>query len=141
MDYNELFSQEILPHPGAKIKTDISGIQWFSPDGLFISVPWKNVPESTIEFIKESERQWAIDHGDEKIAWLTIVNPQTRSSKEVRDYMAEILPKYIKALAMVNYSPLGRMAANLFFGIKRQDYPVKMFSNVESALKWIKPYL
>ena len=77
----------------------------------------------------------------EKICWLTVVDGKQQSSKEMRDYLAEVLPKTIKAMGLIATSMLARMAANLFFKIKKQDYPVKVFKNPEEAKAWLRQYL
>lgn len=63
------------------------------------------------------------------------------SRKEDRDEAAELLAKVVKAMAMVSRSPLGRMIANLFFGLKPPPYPVKMFSDEKEAKEWLRQYL
>jgi hypothetical protein len=42
---------------------------------------------------------------------------------------------------MITTSPVSKMIANLFFGFKPPSYPVKMFTNKEEAVSWIKQYL
>ena len=76
-----------------------------------------------------------------KVCLLIDTTNSTPSSKEVRDYAAEIFPELVKAIAMVSKSALGRMIANLFFGLKPPPYPVKMFSEEAEAKEWLKQYL
>jgi len=52
-----------------------------------------------------------------------------------------VLPRYIKAIAMVSDSALGKMLANLFFTLKKQPYPTKMFTNEQDAKEWLMQYL
>ena len=61
--------------------------------------------------------------------------------KEDRDWIARELNSVIKALAIISTSPLGKMLANLFFGLKPPPYPYKFFSNEIDAKEWIKQYL
>ena len=44
-------------------------------------------------------------------------------------------------MGLIATSMLARMAANLFFKIKKQDYPVKVFKNPEEAKAWLRQYL
>jgi len=72
---------------------------------------------------------------------LVDVTHSMESTRETRDYVAEEFPKYVKALAMVSDSALGKMLANLFFTLKKQPYPAKMFNNEQDAKTWLKQYL
>ncbi|MGB0165873.1 MAG: hypothetical protein ACPF8V_03360 [Luteibaculum sp.] len=123
------------------VNEDEFGYNWFDEDGIYVSCSKPNAPGPDLKALKESEQKWLKSHGDKKICWLCHINEIQPSPKEVRDYMAEILPKYIKALAMVSKSPLGRMAANIFFRIKSQPYPVKMFPDQDTAKTWLRQYL
>lgn len=58
-------------------------------------------------------------------------------SKEVQKYFGDELPNIAVANAIVSKNPLGRMIANLFFLLNASDFPMKSFSNVEDAKKWI----
>jgi len=62
-------------------------------------------------------------------------------TKEARDYGAIELPKMVIAIAFISHSYLGVWAANIFFTIKKQPYPTKMFTNEMEAKKWLKQYL
>ncbi|MGZ3883914.1 MAG: DUF7793 family protein, partial [Bacteroidia bacterium] len=61
--------------------------------------------------------------------------------KHQRDFIAEQLSSVTKAMAIITSSPLSRMIANLFFGLKPPPYPVKMFTNENEAKAWILQYL
>lgn len=79
--------------------------------------------------------------GGKKVCMLVDVTHSSESSKEIRDYAAQELPKFIKAIAMVSDSALGKMLANLFLTLKSQPYPTKMFGNEADAREWLKQYL
>lgn len=131
--------QDLLAIPADKdIEEDAGSYSWFGDDGIFYSLPKTGAPPSDVADIKASEKKWVEKMGGKKIKWLTIIDPHGKSNKASRDYLGEILPKYISAMALVCNSPLARMAANIFFKIKPQPYPTKMFSDVSTAQQWLQ---
>ena len=64
-----------------------------------------------------------------------------QNSKEIREYINVEFPKIAKAVAMISENPLGRMIANIFFSVKKQPYPTKMFDDELEAKEWLKQYL
>ena len=113
---------------------------WFDEDGILWSVS-KKVPQPSIEENKEILKMFEKITGGKKVCMLADVTNTTESTREMREWAAEELPKLVKAVAMVSDSALGKMLANMFFRLKTQPYPVKMFNDVDSALKWLKQYL
>jgi len=113
---------------------------WFGEDGILYSVSKKAGPRSLEETRKTVEEFKAII-GDKKVCMLIDVTNSSESNKETRDYVATEFPKFVKAIAMVSKSALGKMLANLFFSIKTQPYPTKMFNNENEAREWLKQYL
>ena len=113
---------------------------WLDENGILYSIS-KKVPQQTIEEAKKSVEDFKKLVGDKKVCMLADVTNTTESTKEMRDWAAVELPKLIKALAMVSKSPLGKMLANLFFRVKKQPYPVRMFNDETEAVTWLKNYL
>jgi hypothetical protein len=114
---------------------------WFDEDGILYSISKKVSPLSLEETIKILEDFKQTLPKDKKICMLIDVTHSTESTREVRDYAAVEFPKFVKAIAMVSSSALGKMLANLFFSIKEQPYPTKMFTDEAEAKKWLKQYL
>ena len=79
--------------------------------------------------------------GPKKVCLIIDVSNTVETPREVRDYVAEEFPKFIKAIAMLSDSALGKMVANLFFTIKHQPYPTKFFNDVNEAEEWLQQYL
>ncbi len=115
-----------------------TSISWFESEDLYCSIPIPKAPAPTMEEMKQSEAEWVERMGSRKVRWLVVVDPKGKSSKESRDYMGKILPKYISAMALVCTSALARMAATLFFHLKPQPFPAKMFSNAQDARQWLE---
>jgi microsomal dipeptidase-like Zn-dependent dipeptidase len=113
---------------------------WFDEDGVLCSVS-KKAPKQTLEQVKKQLEDFRKIIGDKKVCLMIDVTNTTESTKEVRDFAAKEFPKFVKAIAMISSSALGKMLANLFFTVKSQPYPVKMFNDEKEAKEWLKQYL
>ncbi|MES2763073.1 MAG: STAS/SEC14 domain-containing protein [Bacteroidota bacterium] len=124
----------------AKITEWPTSVTWYDENGILYCVYKKGVKRSlneTRETIKEFKRQL----NGQKVCMLADVTNSDDSSKEIREYAATELPKFIKAIAMISDSPLGKMLANLFLTLKTQPYPTKVFNTEAEAKEWLKQYL
>lgn len=121
------------------IETSTS-IQWMDENGIICSISKKHPPQS-LEETKRDVENWYKRWGNKKYCLLLDITNSSPTSKEIRDYVADELPKMVKAIAMISNSALGRMVANLFFGLKPPPYPTKIFGNEQEAKEWLKQYL
>jgi hypothetical protein len=128
------------PPPNAELFETMTSVMWKDENGIICSSSKKH-PPVTLEQSKKDLELFRKRFGDEKHCMLLDITNSTPSSKEVRDFAAEELPKMVKALALVSNSPLGKMVANLFFGLKPPSYPTKMFTDETAAREWLKQYL
>lgn len=126
------------PKEGAKLFTSNTNISWFEEEHVFVSIPSGNATSMDLKGLTEDEENWREIFGERKIHWISVVDPTLKISKESKDYLATILPKYVLSLAMIGRTPLARVFANLFFAIYPTNFPTKMFANKEDALKWTK---
>ncbi len=123
-----------------QIKDWGTSITWFDEDGILYSISKKG-SQYTLEDTKIRFAEFKKIIGNNKICMLIEVTNSNESTREIRNYAAEELPKIVKAIAMVSTSPVGKMIANLFFTIKTQPYPTKMFMNEKDAKKWLHQFL
>ncbi|MES2515619.1 MAG: STAS/SEC14 domain-containing protein [Bacteroidota bacterium] len=117
-----------------------TSVTWFDDNGLLYCVYKKGVERSmkeTRDTIEEFKKQL----NGKKVCMLADVTNSGPSSKQIREYAATELPKFIKAIAMISDSPLGKMLANLFLTLKSQPYPTRVFNNENEAREWLKQYL
>ena len=113
---------------------------WFDENGILCSIA-KKVPQQTIEEAKKTMVEFKKIIGGKKVCLLSDSTHSPPANKEMRDYAAEVIPEIVKAVAIISRSAVGKMAANLFFSIKKQPYPVKMFTDETEAKEWLKQYL
>jgi hypothetical protein len=127
------------PPKNAEVIDWETSTMWFDEDGVLYSVS-KKIPPQTMEQTKQALEDFKKIIGNKKVCLIIDVTNTAESTKEVRDYVAIEFPKFIKAIAMISKSPLGKMLANLFFKVKKQPYPVKMFNDEREAKEWIMQY-
>ena len=123
-----------------KVKEWDTSTTWFDEEGILYSVSKKGTQQSLEETKKRFEEFKALI-GNNKICMLIDVTNTSESSREIRNYAAEELPKIVKAIAIVSTSSVGKKLANLFFTLKTQPYPTKMFNNETEAKKWLQQFL
>lgn len=126
--------------PNADVREWPTSTIWIDGDGILYSVSRKGARQSLEESRNNLEELRKMTRGG-KVCMLIDVTHTSESTKELRDFAAEELPKLVKAIAMVSESALGTMLANLFFTLKTQPYPTKMFKGEEEAKLWLKQYL
>ncbi len=62
-------------------------------------------------------------------------------SKEIRDYYGtEEVVNQTKAFAFIITTPLSKMIANLFIGIRKPPIPMKMFTDKFKAVEWLNQF-
>ncbi|MGZ4035281.1 MAG: DUF7793 family protein [Bacteroidia bacterium] len=128
------------PPKNVKVIENLTSLYWFDEDGILCSIS-KKAPKQSFEETKRVVEDFKKMLNGKKVCLLIDVTHTVESTREVRDYVAAEFPKFIKAIAMISNSALGKMLANLFFSIKSQPYPTKMFNNEKEAKEWLKQYL
>lgn len=113
---------------------------WFDENGILCSVS-KKATQQTVEEAKSTMGQFLLITGGKKVCMLSDSTDSAPIDKEMRDYLAEVLPDIVIAIAIVSRSAVGKMFANIFFSLKKQPYPVKMFTDENDAKDWLKQYL
>lgn len=113
---------------------------WFDEDGIFCSVS-KKAERPSLDATKMAVEKLMQQLGGKKICMLVDITNTPEAPREIKDYVARELPKFIKAMAMVSGSALGKMMGNLFFTVKAQPFPTKVFTNADDAKAWLKQYL
>lgn len=116
---------------------------WFDSEGIMYSVPKPGAihPTTREESQKQIDQLRKITGGKKTCMILQMDNSAPAPKKEDRDWIAKELDSVTKAMGIISTSPLSRMIANLFFGLKPPTYPAKFFSNEIEAKEWIKQYL
>jgi hypothetical protein len=75
--------------------------------------------------------------GNRKICIIADITNISLTTPDVRNLIAAELPKATRAVAILSGSAIGKMMANLFFSLKPQPFPVKIFDDETAARKWL----
>lgn len=113
---------------------------WFDESGILYSISKK----TKLQTLADTRRNMAIFKeliGDRKVCLLADITNSSESSKDAREYAAVELPLFIKAAAMISNASFSNMMSNLFFIIKAQSYPTRMFNDETRAKEWLKKQL
>lgn len=128
----------------AKVIDFGTSLIWFDEFNIMYSLPKAGVAEPQLtreETLAQMAKLKEIT-GHKKVCMILETNSNSKPpKKEDRDFIADQLAQVAKAMGIISTSPLSRMIANLFFGLKPPPYPVKFFSNENEAQEWIKQYL
>jgi hypothetical protein len=114
---------------------------WFGEDGILYSK--SKVADRTIEnynLLFELYNRIS-ENGSKKICTLGDITKTQPLGKEVREYISKELPKYIKAMALMSDTPLGKTVGNILTTVNPQSYPTQSFNDHEEAVLWLKQYL
>lgn len=130
----------MVPPKNTQVIEFPASTMWFDENGILCSIA-KKVPQQTVEEAKKTMEEFRKITGGKKFCLLSDSTDSPPADKKLRDYAAEIMPKIAKAVAIISRFAVGKMAANLFFSIKKQPYPVKMFTDETEAKEWLKQYL
>jgi hypothetical protein len=130
----------MVPPEHTKVIEFPTATMWFDDHGILCSVS-KKAPQQTVEEAKIMMEEFIKLTGGNKVCLLSDNTNSAPINKELRDYYGVVIPKVAKAVAVISRSAVGKMVANLFFSIKKQPYPVKIFNVETEAKEWLKQYL
>jgi predicted metal-dependent phosphoesterase TrpH len=122
---------------GVEVYETPTSTYWFEGPDFVCSIS-KPAENRTLEEAKQAIDEFKSLAGNKKYCFLMDITNTSPSSKEVRDYAAAEFPKIAKAMAIISDSAFGTMMANMFFKIKKQPFPVKMFKDEAEARDWLK---
>lgn len=133
----------MLPPPDVKTYENSGSIYWFESDGILCSFSKPDAPRvNDDDAVAEFERFYQ-EHGQRRFCILIDAKHAKPNTKAERQRAAEMLPRVTKALAVIVHNPLGRMLVNLFVGLQKPPYPLKIFKPGEEdqARAWLRQYL
>jgi hypothetical protein len=83
------------------------------------------------EYCQEGPRPMLVD----------IRNLKTVSKESRNTYSSEKTAEYLKAAALIVGNPVSRIMGKFFLGINRSAMPVRVFTDAEKAVEWLKTFL
>jgi len=128
------------PPKGVNTFENANSIFWFTEDGIVCSI-YKKVPPIGIEESRKILAEFKKMLNGKKVCFVVDISNAPQTTRQERKEGAAEMEGITKALALISNSPMGRMVANLFFGLRPSSYPVKMFADELEAINWLKQYL
>ncbi len=123
-------------------KASTAQAKFWKDDSGIVHVDYPKGTRVTLELAKEEFRQSAAFGDGKKV--VTIVNLTDIESvdREARQFYgsAEATSKWA-AVALITKSVASKVIGNFFLGINKPQMPVKLFSDEESAIEWLKQYI
>lgn len=116
---------------------------WIEPDGILCTISKKKSPKlSSEDDVMGLDGFYEFVGRKKRCILLDAKNARPNTAQE-RKETAVMLPKILKALAVIVHNPLGEMVVNLFVGLEKPSYPMKVFKPGEEqeAREWLRTYL
>ena len=130
----------LSPPENTKLFETTASTCWVDEHGI-VCVIVKNV-RRTIENHKEQIKLYdGIIKDGNKFCSLVDMTHSMPLRREVREYLASELQKYIKAQAIISAKPLDGTIATAFETINSAGYPMNQFTNEAEAKNWLKQFI
>jgi len=114
---------------------------WLRTDGI-IQISVRPQAETNLDDAIENINIVSKFSKDKKHSLFLDIRQAKFITRDARNYFSgEESQKYISALAILIRSPVSRVMGNLFIGINKPPYPVKLFTSEDSTIQWLKRYI
>jgi hypothetical protein len=118
------------------------GVVWMDKDGIL----YQDYPPGTEIAIEDSLEELKIYRttfcNDARRPIIVDISNIKTVSKESRDiYSSEEMGDTISAAALIVSNPVSRIMGNFYMGISKTKMPVRMFTRIDEAKKWLKDFL
>jgi len=128
------------PDEIADQQTSSVGIVSLRKDGIITFEPKEGKTTHTLEAMKvelDIFQEWA---GDKKLGFISDNRELKKFENDVRVYAQQHLPLFCDKFALIISSGISSFLTNMFIYINRPDVPIKVFTNKEDAINWIKSH-
>jgi hypothetical protein len=111
---------------------------WFE-EGLLVSL--SKSPKRTVELIRANADLVKKITNDKRVPLLIYLSDSPVPDKATRQFSVETLPAIYSAMAMISKPGLSQLIMNILFKFKAPPIPMKSFTDVSEAKKWLRQYL
>ena len=126
-----------IPENQTLIETAIA-TNWINEDGWLCSV--SKPCELSLENLVNHYDTLAKNLPNLPVKFLVVPNFTQAVSPESRRYLSDIMPKFAQASAYITSSDMMKIGLNLFFKITHTDVPMRVFTDEEKAIEWLKDF-
>jgi len=110
----------------------------YHPNDNFVETIYAPVKMDNIEVLEELYQKMLHITDGQLVLCLVDARVTKGMTKEFRDYVAERNKTVVKAVAVWIANPLSRIAGNMFIKFAKLHHPMKLFTNREKAIEWLK---
>ena len=112
---------------------------WLGDDGIIYAVIHPGL-ETNLEDAQENVRGFAsVAGGVRRLAMIDMRAHAASATREAREhYAGPENAKVVLAVALLVRSPTSRIIGNLFLGLNKTLFPLRLFAEPEPALAWLK---
>lgn len=130
-----------MPKPVLTAKIEIEKyFSWVGEDGI-ARTEVKPQAEIGLEHALENTKLIETFFNGDRFPLLVDVRKIKSISKEAREHFSiKDRESVVSACAILISSPLSCMVGNFFMSINKPDIPVRLFTNENDALSWLKKY-
>jgi hypothetical protein len=111
----------------------------FVEDGILHCI-YKEVDLVDLDFAKACVKERLEFINNKAYPSLFDITRMKQSTKEARDYLANEGNALVTASAILISSPMLKMAANFYIMVNKPKNPSRMFTDLESAIEWLKQF-
>jgi hypothetical protein len=126
-------SDVFTPPADAEVHETSTLILWVDAEGILRVV----CKPGTVHGAHEAEENNAVMAGGRRGPVLADIRRLSSVHKEARE-MYRSQSSTTTAVALVVGSPLSRIIGNIFMGLSRLDYPVRLFTDEGDAIRWLR---
>lgn len=131
------FPRDFSPPKDADIFLEKSVINWI--DNGVCKVYAIPEVEHTLEDAKKQAEFFVEQFGSKKVYMILDIRDAPPISMEARDFYGSIEAAFnLGKRAIIVNSVFNRVIANFYIGVFKSSTPLRLFTNVEEAEKWIK---
>jgi hypothetical protein len=120
------------------IETEINKI-WLGEDGILYVDVFPNA-EVTLDTARKSSELRAQLAGSKARPMLIDMSKIKSMTREARNHYSKA-GRNVLALALVVKSPVSKVIGNLFLGLNKPSYPVRLYISKSEAIEWLKTFL
>ena len=112
---------------------------WLGDDGIVRAIAHPGL-QRDLKDAQENVRAFAQVGGDRRrLALIDIRAHAATVTREAREYYAgPENAKVVLAVAMLVRSNIGRLLGNVFLGINKTMFPLRLFGDPEAAVEWLR---
>ena len=123
------------------ISTSVAEIHMDQEGIVHIHFPIKNVKMTVEDSRKIYEGRMQLANKDSKQLIIADLRTNPNPDRGAREFTKSTeMVNTTKTMALLVGGPISKMLGNFFIGFNKGDFPVRLFTEKEKAINWLKKY-